>query len=154
MNKKILAVLALLIFVASISAVSAFDLSDIFGGGQNETVTIDGVDFNIPAGFELDPTNTTDKAVEPLVKEGAQISSKGYIKDDNTAVGLFVINVTNGLTNEQALEAIGGNETTINNVTGNIKQDEDIFLFNFEKNDRIVIISATDENLIGDFLIA
>ena len=153
MNRKILAILALLIFVAGISAVSAFDLSDIFGGGQNETVTIDGVDFNIPAGFELDPTNTTEKAVEPLIKEGAQISSKGYIKDD-TAVGLFVVNITNGLTNKQALEAMGGNETTINNVTGNLKQDEDVFLFNFEKNDRIVVISTTDEKLIGDFLIA
>ena len=153
MNKKILAILALLFFVAGISAVSAFDLSDIFGGGQNETVTIDGVDFNIPAGFELDPTNTTQKTVEPLIKEGAQISSKGYIKDD-TAIGLFVVNVTNGLTNEQALKAMGGNETTINNVTGNLKQDGDVFLFNFEKNDRIVVMSSTDEKLIGDFLIA
>ena len=153
MNKKILAILALLIFVAGISAVSAFDLSDIFGGGQNETVTIDGVDFNIPAGFEIDPTNTTQKTVEPLIKEGAQISSKGYIKDD-TAIGLFVVNVTNGLTNEQALKAMGGNETTINNVTGNLKQDGDVFLLNYEKNDRIVVMSSTDEKLIGDFLIA
>ena len=46
MNKKILAILALLIVATSIGAVSAFDLSDLFGGAQNETVTIDGVDFN------------------------------------------------------------------------------------------------------------
>ena len=153
MNKKILAILALLIVATSISAVSAFDLGDLFGGDQNETVTIDGVDFNIPAGFNEDPTNTTDKAVDSLKKEGAQISSKGYIKDD-AAVGLFVINVTNGLSNQQALEAMGGNETTINNVTGNIIQDDDVYMFNFEKNDRVVMISSTDEKLIGDFLIA
>ena len=74
MNKKILAILALLIVAASISAVSAFGLSDIFGGAQNETVTVDGVDFNVPAGFNEDPTNTTDDVVKPLKDEGAQIS--------------------------------------------------------------------------------
>lgn len=153
MNKKILAILALLIVAASISAVSAFGLSDIFGGAQNETVTVDGVDFNVPAGFNEDPTNTTDDVVKPLKDEGAQISSKGYIKDD-TVVGLFVINVTNGLTNEQALQAMGGDETTINNVTGYILKSEGTFMFNFEKNDRVVIISSNDKNVIGDFLIA
>ena len=153
MNKKIIAILALLIFVAGISAVSAFDLSDIFGGGENETVTIDGIDFNVPAGFELDPTNTTDKLMEPLVKEGAQISSKAYIKDDS-AVSIFVVNVTNGLTNNQALKLMGGNKTTINNVNGYIVKDEGVTMFNFEKNNHVVVISSTDEKLIGDFLIA
>ena len=153
MNKKILAILALLIVAISIGAVSAFDLSDIFGGAKNETVTIDGVDFNIPDGFEVDPSNTLDDMMEPLKKGGAQISSKAYLKDKD-AIGLFVVNVTNGLTNEQALKAMGGNETTINNVTGYTVKDDNITMFNFEKNDRIVVISSTDEKLIGVFLIA
>lgn len=153
MNKKILAILALLIVAASISAVSAFDLGDIFGGAKNETVTIDGVDFNIPAGFKEDSSNTLDKIMEPLKKDGAQITSKGYTKD-NSAVGLFVVNITNGLTNQQALKTMGGNKTTINNVTGYLLKDDDIYLFNFEKNDHVVVMSSTDEKLIGDFLIA
>ena len=153
MNKKIITIPALLIVATSITAVSAFDLSDIFGGDKNETVTIDGVDFNIPSDFKEDSTHTLEKVVAPLKKEGAQISSKGYVKDDD-AVCLFVINVTNGLTNEQALKVMGGNKTTINNVTGYLIQDEDVFMFDFEKNNRIVMISSTDEKLIGDFLIA
>ena len=64
------------------------------------------------------------------------------------------MNVTAGLTNEQALEIIGGNETTINNVTGYISYVDDEYLFNFEKNDRVVMMSTDDEKLIGDFLIA
>lgn len=71
---------------------------------------------------------------------------------DNTAVSLFVINVANGLSKKQALEVIGGNETTINNVTGYIINDDDVFIFNFEKNDRLVMISSNDKNVIGDFL--
>lgn len=93
MNKKIIAILALLIVATSITAVSAFDLGDIFGGAKNETVKIDGVDFNVPAGFKEDSSNTLDKVLEPLKKEGAQVSSKAYTKD-NDAVGLFVVNVT------------------------------------------------------------
>ena len=153
MNKKIIAILALLIVATSITAVSAFDLGDIFGGAKNETVKIDGVDFNIPAGFKEDTSNTLDKLLEPLKKEGAQISSKAYTKD-NDAVSLFVVNVTNGLTNNQALKLMGGNKTTINNVNGYIVKDEDVTMFNFEKNNHVVVISSTDEKLIGDFLIA
>lgn len=153
MNKKILAILVLLIVATSISAVSAFDLGSLFGGAQNETVTIDGVDFNIPAGFLEDPTNTTEDVIAPLKEQGAQITSKAYVKD-NTAVGLFVMNITNGLTNEQALKAIGGDETTINNVTGYILKDGDVLMFNFEKNDRVVMVSSDDKNTIGDFIIA
>ena len=153
MNKKILAILALLIVATSITAVSAFDLGDLFGGAKNETVKIDGVDFNIPAGFKEDTSNTLDKLLEPLKKEGAQISSKAYTKD-NDAVSLFVVNVTNGLTNNQALKLMGGNKTTINNVNGYIVKDEDVTMFNFEKNNHVVVISSTDEKLIGDFLIA
>ena len=153
MNKKILAILALLIVATSITAVSAFDLGDLFGGAKNETVKIDGVDFNIPAGFKEDTSNTLDKLLEPLKKEGAQISSKAYTKD-NDAVSLFVVNVTNGLTNQQALKLMGGNKTTINNVNGYIVKDEGVTMFNFEKNNHVVVISSTDEKLIGDFLIA
>lgn len=153
MNKKIIAILALLIVATSITAVSAFDLGDIFGGAKNETVKIDGVDFNVPDGFKEDSSNTLDKVLEPLKKEGAQVSSKAYTKD-NDAVGLFVVNVTNGLTNDQALKLMGGNKTTINNVNGYLVKDGDVSMFNFEKNNRVVVISSSDEKLIGDFLIA
>lgn len=64
------------------------------------------LDSNIPDGFEVDSSNTLDNMMEPLKKGGAQISSKAYLKDKD-AIGLFVVNVTNGLTNEQALKAMG-----------------------------------------------
>lgn len=49
---------------------------------------------------------------------------------------------------------MGGNKTTINNVNGYLVKDGDVSMFNFEKNDRVVVISSSDEKLIGDFLIA
>lgn len=153
MNKKILAIFALLIVVASVSAVSAFDLGDLFGGAKNETVTIAGVDFNVPGGYQEDATNTTDKMLAPFKEQGENITSKAFTKD-NSGIAIVVMNVTNGLTNEQVLERMGGNETIINNVTGYLSHDEGQTLFNFEKNDRVVMISASDEKIIGDFIIA
>ena len=52
MNKKaIFGISLILIAIFAIGSASAFDLGSMFGGGGNETVTIDGIDFNIPAGF-------------------------------------------------------------------------------------------------------
>lgn len=68
MNKKIFTIFALILLVASISAVSAFDLGDLFGSGKNETITIDGVKFNIPAGYKEDQSNTTNNRLNEFKK--------------------------------------------------------------------------------------
>ena len=39
MNKKVFAILTLLIVAASVTAVSAFDLGDLFGAGGSEVKT-------------------------------------------------------------------------------------------------------------------
>jgi len=69
MNKKIFTIFALILLVASISAVSAFDLGDLFGSGKNETITLDGVKFNIPAGYKEDQSNTTNNRLNEFKKK-------------------------------------------------------------------------------------
>lgn len=69
MNKKIFTIFALILLVASISAVSAFDLGDLFGSGKNETITIDGVKFNIPAGYKENQSNTTNNRLNEIKKK-------------------------------------------------------------------------------------
>lgn len=113
MNKKIFTVFALLIVVTSISAVSAFDLGDIFGSGD-ETVTIGGIDFNIPADYKED-SKSTFNMIEEFIDDGYDFDGKVYAKD-NTQVGIYVYNYS-------SLDADGilgdfSNETTINDVGG------------------------------------
>ena len=155
MKRKLLAILALLIVAAGMTAVSAFDLGDIFGGAsENQTVTIDGVEFNIPDGFMEEPTNTTNEITETLQQEGANISIKTYIKD-STAVGIFVFNYNDlGLNEYDVLSLFGGNATKINNVDGFEFVDKDLSVFYYPVNESVVLISSTDENVIGDFIIA
>ena len=52
MNKKLLAVLVLLIVAVSMSTASASFLDDIFGSRQN--VKIGDIDFSIPKGYNED----------------------------------------------------------------------------------------------------
>lgn len=155
MNKKIFAILTLLIVAASIGAVSAFDLADLFNSEpQNQTVEINGVDFNIPAGFEENNTgfNNLEKNLTDL---GLNITGRGYV-NNNTYVALVVANYDNfNLTQDEVLDSIGGNATAINGVKGFIStDDEGDYLFTYPKNDDVVFISSSDKDIIGDFIIA
>ena len=149
MNKKIFTVLALLVVVTSISAVSAFDLGDIFGSGD-ETVTIGGIDFNIAAGYKEDSTNTFN-IIEGFIDEGYDFDGKVYAKD-NTQVGIYVYNYSS----LDADDILGNfsNETTINDVGGFMEFDDNDYVFVYTKDKCIVLIASNDKNVIGDFIIA
>ena len=149
MNKKILTVFALLIVVTSISAVSAFDLGDIFGGGD-ETVTIEGIDFNIPAGYKEDSTSTFN-IIEQFIDEGYDFDGKVYVKD-NTQVGIYVYNYSS----LDADDILGdfSNETTINDVGGFMEFDDNDYVFIYSKDKCVVLIASNDKDVIGDFIIA
>ena len=150
MNKKIFTVFALLIVVTSISAVSAFDLGDLFGTSQNETVTIEGIDFNIPAGYKED-SKSTFNIIEGFIDEGYDFDGKVYAKD-NTQVGIYVYNYSS----LDADDLLGefSNETTINNVGGFMEFDDNDYVFVYTKDKCIVLIASNDQNVIGDFIIA
>ncbi|WP_405296253.1 hypothetical protein [Methanobrevibacter sp.] len=153
MNRKIFTVLVLLIVVTSISAVSAFDLGDIFGlGDKNETVTIEGIDFNIPAGYKEDSKNTFN-IIEGFIKDGYDLDGKVYTKD-NTDVGLFVYNYSSLNLEDNEVLSDFANETTINDVGGFIEFDDNDYVFVYTKDKCIVMIASNDKNVIGDFLIA
>lgn len=152
MNKKIFTVFALLIVVTSISAVSAFDLGGLFGIGQNETVTIEGIDFNIPAGFKEDSTNTFN-IIEGFIDEGYDFDGKVYSKD-NTYVGIFVYNYnSSGAAGDDFLSSFA-NETTINDVGGFMEFEDNDYVFAYTKDNSIVLIVSNDKDVIGDFIIA
>ena len=152
MNKKIFTVLALLIVVTSITAVSAFDLGDIFGAGKNETVTIKGIDFNIPEGYKESSTNPFN-IIEGFLKDGYDFDGKVYTKD-KTDVGIFVYKYNS--TDSDSADILSGfsNKTTINDVGGFIEFDDNDYVFVYTKDDCIVMIASNDKNVIEDFIIA
>ncbi len=154
MNKKILAIFALIIVAASMSAVSAFDLGDLFGSGENKTVTIDGIDFNIPAGYE----NGTDEAAKETGKMfkdvGYNVSTQAYVKD-SVGVGLIVVDFKNlGASDDDVAEQfLSDTPTTINGINGSSHTEDGAYIFCYQKDGKLVVVSTDSEKTVAEFVI-
>ncbi|WP_407414684.1 hypothetical protein [Methanobrevibacter sp.] len=160
MNKKIIAILALLIVAVSITAVSAFDLGDILGNDGNKTanagktVDIGGIKFNIPAGFEEDNSNTSKEIEASFKKLGLNSSAKLFIKDQN-GIGIYVANYTGlGLSSDEVLNSFSGNSTTINKMPGKLDSENGVYVFTYVKDGCLILVSVTDKNLLNNVVIA
>ena len=155
MNKKILAIFALLIVAAGMSAVSAFDLGDIFGGGENQTATVGGVDFNIPAGYENDTQAVNSQFTKLFKDAGYKVDAAGYAKD-STGVVIAVVDYSDYEISDEEIEQefIGGNTTTINNITSTSSIEDGAYVFSFAKDNKFVVISTDSEQTVSEFLIA
>ncbi|MBR2664870.1 MULTISPECIES: hypothetical protein [Methanobrevibacter] len=153
MNKRIIAILSLLIVVAGASAVSAFGFDDLMGGDSNETVTINGFDFNVPAGFEEDANYSKEN-------ESASVGVIDYTYDQKlfekgpVAVSILVADYGENKVTDDVVAAIGGNQTTIAGIDGYLDYNNGIYSFNYAKNDKLVTITSSDEDVISDFIIA
>ena len=154
MNKKVIIALSLvLIAVMAIGSASAFDLGSLLGGGdENETVTIGGIDFNIPAGFTEDTNESTLDEMNEVSGITYTTNGKLYEKDD-TYVALLVADYGDYKVTDDVAKSVGGEEKTIKNVKGYLTTDGEYTVFHYAKDDKLVVISANDENVIADFII-
>lgn len=139
--------------VFAIGSVSALDLGFLSGDSSDEIVTIDGIDFKVPDGFSED----ADEEVinESNVQSGITYltNSKCFEKDDTVMVILVADYGEYKVTDDIAKE-VGGNATTIEGVDGYLSEDGFFYVFNYAKNDKLVVLSTNDESVIGDFIIA
>ena len=157
MDRKILfGIMLVFMAIFAISSVSAFDLGFLGFGDENETVTIDGIDFNIPAGFEEDKDYSAENGTDLGDDFTFTTNGKMYIKDD-TAVYLLVGQLDDVEIVDAVLKEIGGNKTKINGVDGYLigveNENVPLFAFYHEKDDKIVLIMSNDKDVIGDFII-
>lgn len=152
MNKKIIfGVSLVLIAVMAIGSASAFDLGSLLGSDANETVTIDGIDFNIPEGFIEDPKEATIN--ETNEQSGITYITNGKVYEkDGVIVALLVADYGEYKVTDEIAGAVGGEATTINNVDGYLSTDGIYKVFNYAKDDKLVVISANDEDVIADFI--
>lgn len=153
LNKKILFTLSLVILaIFAIGSVSAFDLG-FLSGDSEETVTIDGIDFNVPDGF-------TEDADEEIVNESNVRSGITYLtnskcfENGDTVVVILVADYGEYKVTDDIAKEVGGDATTINGIDGYLSEDGFFYVFNYAKNDKLVVLSANDKDVIGDFLIA
>ena len=152
MNKKVFTILLLLAVVASASAVSAFDLGDLFGANNGEQVTIGGINFTVPDGYkEVDSEYMNQKSYE-FSAGNYTVEGKAF-QNNGTDVEIVVGNYTNCMELLQNHTDLG-NETTISGIAGYADEEGDTYIFNYEDSNYLVTITSNDMNAIGEFLIA
>lgn len=151
MNKKILVMLSL-VLILCIGTVSAFDLGSILGGGsdENETVTVEGFDFNIPEGFSENPDYAVDNET---VDDGISYKMNGKSYEKGNDVFVILVTEYEGMeVTDEVVSLIGGDSKTINGIDGYLKEDGDYQVFSYPKDGKLIVISATDEDIIGEVL--
>ena len=152
MDKKIIFGLSLVIIVViAIGSASAVDFGSILGGEENETVTIDGIDFNIPDGFKEDP----DEAIVNDTKEQSGITyvNNGKLYEKGTTiVALLVADYGEYNVTDDIAKSVGGEAKTFNNASGYLTTNGIYKVFNYAKDGKLVVISSTDEDVIADFI--
>ena len=154
MNRKIIAILALLVVAIGMGAVSAFSLSDLTGSSSDaEMVTIDGIDFNIPAGF----VEEEDLSLDGVVNETQGIKyttwGKTYVNDENKVISIGVATYDGVEVDDEIAKYIGGDRLSINGVDGyeyNVGQFEG---FAYAKDGKLVIISTNDGSVLDELIV-
>ena len=154
MNRKIIAILALLVVAIGMGAVSAFSLSDLTGSSSDaEIVTIDGIDFNIPAGF----VEEEDLSLDGVVNETQGIKyttwGKTYVNDENKVISIGVATYDGVEVDDEIAKYIGGVRLSINGVDGyeyNVGQFEG---FAYAKDGKLVIISTNDGSVLDELIV-
>ena len=154
MNRKIIAIFALLILAVSVSAVSAFGLSDLTGSSSDAgVVTIDGIDFNIPDGFSEEKNLAIDGEVNET--EGVQYTTWGktYVNDENKVISIGVATYDGVEVTDEMPQYIGGDKVTINGVDGYEYNVASYDGFTFAKDGKLIIISTNDGDLLQDVVV-
>ena len=154
MNRKIIAIFALLILAVSVSAVSAFGLSDLTGSSSDAgVVTIDGIDFNIPDGFSEEKNLAIDGEVNKT--DGIQYTTWGktYINDQNKVISIGVATYDGVEVTDEMPQYIGGDKLSINGVDGYEYNVATYDGFTFAKDGKLIIISTNDGDLLQDVVV-
>ena len=68
-------------------------------------------------------------------------------------IGFFYSDYCQYKVTDDIAKSVGGTPKTINNVNGYLTTDGKYKVFNYAKDDKLVVISATDENVLSDFII-
>ena len=114
LNKKVLVLLSLFLVVASMAAVSAFNVSDLFlSGSATKNATVEGVNFNLPDGFsEVDASSSKNEVLNNSYLD-LNMSTQVFMNDKGDNIEISVSDSSLIKADDSIAETIsmGGNKT-------------------------------------------
>lgn len=138
------------LLVVSLAIVAIGCASAALFDNENK-VTIDGIDFNVPDGYKEDTNYQTINEVKN--KGGVQYTVNGKVFEKGSdIVSILVSDYGEYKLTDDIVKSVGGDEKTIGDVKGYASEDDGYYLFTYIKDDKLVVFSVTDEDSIEGFL--
>jgi hypothetical protein len=140
MNRKILALL--LIMIAAVTALTVVSAAD--------TITVNGMEFNVPDGYSMDPTFCEFPYEEGGILEG----NMTILLNDDDDEDSIMVGVLDNTLSESLSDSLsdGFDKEKISNKTGFLKEEKGELTFAYEDGDKVVFIYADDEDLIEEVI--
>lgn len=152
MNKKILLALSVvLIAIAAVGTVSAFELPDLgslFGGPADQHITIDGENFTIPGTLEENLDNSNNGTVTDYTFFTCTQYGKGYINGTDY-INIMINDYDTSDISDKQVNFMNGTAKEISGQNGYLHHDNVGYTFTFLKGNKVIVIQSNDENLIA-----
>ncbi|KZX13536.1 hypothetical protein [Methanobrevibacter oralis] len=156
-NKHVLFLLSVfLMAMVVLGSASAFDLGSLFGGdntAEAKNITIDGINFQIPAGFQEDKDYAINNQTNSSSGVSYTTNGKTFQNDKGDVISIAVAVYDGYPANDSLAAYLGGTKTTFNGQSGYLVNDTNLSMFNYAKNEKLVIITASDEKIYEDVVI-
>lgn len=140
-----------IIFIVAINPASSAFFGLLEDPVQN--VTVDGIEFTIPSGYEFDANFTemmNDFATDEFKSNDGEI--KAYESEEGNITIMVSSNHHGKISN---LYSTGFDPKTINGHKGAIKYDAslDEYMYVFDEEDKLAIVYVTDKNILEEMIV-
>ena len=148
-------VLALFAIVI-VGSASAFDLNSLFGdssASEPQQISIEGINFTIPEGYTEEVNGSMDNEKLSAGSLTYTVNGKSFVNlKTQDAAAIIVADYGDYNVTDQVLQQVADEKKTIAGQEGYVKVDGGFTVFSYEVNGDLVTISASNENVIEEFL--
>ena len=153
MNKKILFALSVVVVaIVAVGTVSAFDFSDLtaslFGTPQDQTVTIDGLNFTIPGTFKENESMSDNGNVNDYYIFTVSDYEKGY-SNGTSFINIYITDYNTTELGDELVNILNGTSKDISGVKGFMYSDEYGYTYTYAKDNKVIAIQSDNEDLIA-----
>ena len=152
MNKKILLALSVvLIAIAAVGTVSAFELPDLgslFGGPADQHITLDGENFTIPGTLEENLDNSNNGTVTDYTFFTCTQYGKGYINGTDY-INIMINDYDTSDISDKQVNFMNGTSKDVSGVKGYLYHDDYGYTYTYNKGSKVIAVQSDNEKLIG-----
>ena len=153
-KRKILFIGLLAIFAIVIAgSASAFDLGFLTGDSGPETVTIEGIDFNIPEGYKEDENYSYVNETASSGSVKYVMNGKTFENDKGDAIAILIADYGKYNVTDDILKQVADEKKTINGHDGYVKVDGIFTIFSYIEDGDLVTVTASDESVIDQVVV-